>query len=115
MKTILTEWGEMPLNDWRAGMLASARRCAKTANRFKMAGILSKFMLPLISGLSFSYGLFGLFNGFPIIGIELLSVFTITFVLTLGIPIMCEGFREVWMLKRQEIVDEVAAVMRACE
>lgn len=112
MKTILTEWGEMPLNDWREGMLSHAHKEASMAFWMRLIGDVIRAFNLAWSGLFLAGGVFGLFNGFPAHGLALMAVSIGCLVFALGFHILCKGFSQACMLKRQEIVDEVAAVMR---
>lgn len=112
MKTILTEWGPMSLNDWRRIMLKAAHICATKA---RMASGLTLFCLVLFPTLVTALtvdSFYCLFTNHPLSGFgsSLIAVLTIW----IGQRIVC-SFRDIrvkYMLARQALVDEVAAKMR---
>lgn len=111
MKTILTEWGEMPLNDWREIKLKCAEwyvQSARTSQRWIVAWKLEiVFSTAIYAFTAICWIRHGHYIGCA------LSVFQ-------GIASVFMGWSFIkfnrttiadYMLKRQEIVDEVAATM----
>lgn len=111
MKTILTEWGEMPLNDWREIKLKDAQWYANRTRTNQRWIVAWKFEI-VFSALIYAFTAISWMLHGHIVGCAL-SLFQ-------GIATVFMGWSFIklnrttiseYMLKRQEIVDEVAATM----
>lgn len=110
MKTILTEWGEMPLNDWREMKLRDAERNARDARwLFKFHWAIA-LMWTFVVGLAFGASVFLMMNG-HVAGLSLMPCSAMSALIVWQNIQFAYSFRAHHMLRRQKIVDEVAATM----
>lgn len=111
MKTILTEWGEIPLNDWREMKLKYAEWCASFARTWYRVWMWTAAFWAAV-GIGFAvYSISEIHKG----NLWAVVLLLIPAMLVYAVKLSINGgnaVRTEFLLKRQEIVDEVAAVMR---
>lgn len=111
MKTILTEWGPMSLNDWREIKLMDADWNARFGRTFYRVWMANAAFWGIVGIAISAFAINHIANG-DLAATVLLVASAFTCHAVRKSILTAHSVREFYLLKRQVLVDEVAAKMR---